>query len=726
MPRTFDDVAECVESTLARVGPHIVLALPLGVGKPNPLVNEFYRRAQRDPAVTLKIFTALSLRPPQWRGELERRFLQPLVQRLFGNDVPLDYVRDLHENCVPENVQIVEFFLDPGALLGVAHSQRHYVSTNYTHVARDVAAQGVNVIAQLVGKRSIDGRTEFSLGSNPDVTVDLLELLAPQRRQGRDVVVIGEVNRHMPFMFGPAAVPAETFDFLLEHPRYDYDLFAPPNQRLQAVDYAIGLYGARLVRDGGTLQLGIGELGDAVVYGLQLRQQQNVEFREMLRAFKVDERFGGSLDPIGGDAPFEAGLYACTEMFVDGFLDLYRTGILRRRVYPDARIQGLLNDGSVNERIDDRFLEALDSVGFGSPLDAEEFALLQGLGVFHRDCRYANGRIENSEGFTAPARLDTQAARNELLTLCTGRQLSGGVVLHGGFFLGPRGFYAALRDLPESERRQFSMGGVAFLNQLDGPDRALKIAQRRHARFINSTLMVTLLGAAVSDGLADGQVISGVGGQYNFVAMAHSLPEARSILALRSTREKNGVTTSNILWSYGHTTIPRHLRDIVVTEYGFADLRGRTDQDVIAALLNIADSRFQDGLKREAQAAGKLPRDYRIPDFHGNNTPRALEERFVLARARGLFSEFPFGTDFTSEEIVLAKALTRLKNSTAGGWPRLRAVVGAALSRGTPTNLRPYLERMSLGRPQTRQEWLWQRLLVRELRTMSQCPGTGR
>jgi hypothetical protein len=36
MPRTFDDVAECMESTLARVGPHIVLALPLGIGKPNP------------------------------------------------------------------------------------------------------------------------------------------------------------------------------------------------------------------------------------------------------------------------------------------------------------------------------------------------------------------------------------------------------------------------------------------------------------------------------------------------------------------------------------------------------------------------------------------------------------------------------------------------------------------------------------------------------------------
>ena len=59
MPRVFDDVAECVENTLSRVGSHIVLALPLGVGKPNPLANEFYRRARRDPGLSLTIFTEI-------------------------------------------------------------------------------------------------------------------------------------------------------------------------------------------------------------------------------------------------------------------------------------------------------------------------------------------------------------------------------------------------------------------------------------------------------------------------------------------------------------------------------------------------------------------------------------------------------------------------------------------------------------------------------------------
>ena len=70
---------------------------------------------------------------------------------------------------------------------------------------------------------------------------------------------------------------------------------------------------------------------------------------------------------------------------------------------------------------------------------------------------------------------------------------------------------------------------------------------------------------------------------------------------------------SNIVTSYGHTTIPRHLRDIAITEYGIADLRGRTDAECIAAMLNIADSRFQDELLAAAKRANKIDAGYRIP-----------------------------------------------------------------------------------------------------------------
>ena len=92
-------------------------------------------------------------------------------------------------------------------------------------------------------------------------------------------------------------------------------------------------------------------------------------------------------------------------------------------------------------------------------------------------------------------------------------------------------------------------------------------------------MMMTALGAAVSDGLEDGRVVSGVGGQYNFVAMAHALPKARSMLLLRASRDEHGKQVSNIRWNYGHTTIPRQLRDVVITEYGIADLRGKSPQE---------------------------------------------------------------------------------------------------------------------------------------------------
>ena len=88
-------------------------------------------------------------------------------------------------------------------------------------------------------------------------------------------------------------------------------------------------------------------------------------------------------------------------------------------------------------------------------------------------------------------------------------------------------------------------------------------------------MMATLLGGVVSDGLEDGRVVTGVGGQYNFVAQAFALEGARSILTLEATRKARGRTQSNVRWSYGHVTIPRHLRDVVVTEYGIADLRGK-------------------------------------------------------------------------------------------------------------------------------------------------------
>jgi hypothetical protein len=207
-------------------------------------------------------------------------------------------------------------------------------------------------------------------------------------------------------------------------------------------------------------------------------------------------------------------------------------------------------------------------------------------------------------------------------------------------------------------------------------------------------------------------VVSGVGGQYNFVAMAHALPGARSILCVRATRTQRGRTTSNIIWSYGNETIPRHLRDIVVTEYGVADLRGRTDEECIAALLQVADSRFQDSLLASARAAGKIRADYRIPDACRDNSPARLARALAPQRATGYFSEYPFGTDLTGEEIALVRALGWLEPRTAGAWKRLRTLT-AALAHGAPRDGHvAALARMGLVQPRGIAERLEQRLVV--------------
>jgi hypothetical protein len=210
------------------------------------------------------------------------------------------------------------------------------------------------------------------------------------------------------------------------------------------------------------------------------------------------------------------------------------------------------------------------------------------------------------------------------------------------------------------EIARIQMMPVSFTNELYGGEDQKKRA-RIDARFVNNAMMATLLGAVVSDGLENGQVVSGVGGQYNFVAQAFALPGARSILTVEATRQAGPKPQSNIRWSYGHETIPRHLRDIVITEYGVADLRGKSDSDVIAAMLQVADSRFQNELTRQAKDAGKLPSSFEIPKAWRENHPERIADALRPARQAGLLPAFPFGSDFTEVEQRLIPALQLLQ-----------------------------------------------------------------
>jgi len=711
-PANYSDVETCVEETLRKVGRRIALGTPLGLGKANHLVNEFFRRAREDPKIDLHIFTALTLTRPRWKSELERRFLEPLNERVFGGYPELEYVEPLKRGRIPENIRVTEFYFQPGSFLDSPLAQQSYMCSNYTHVVRDLLNAGINVLAQLVGKIEQDGVTRYSLSCNSDITLDLVPLVREAKAEGARIQLLAQVNPNLPFMYGEASVAPSYFDAVVDDQKYTFPLFGPPNRTVDTVEYLIALHVTALIKDGGTLQIGIGTLEDAVTYLLKLREQQNDLYREILTSAGVLARFGKLIEQVGGTDPFEEGLYASSEMLVDGFVELYRSGILKRKVYGHVGLQQLLNEGRISEEVTPSMLDVLVDAGIISAhISQQDFSFLQEFGILRPELNYDDGSIRVDDSGRIEANLADDYTSEEFARRCLGTRLKGGHFAHACFFLGPRKFYETLRQMDRAEREQICMTGISYVNELYGEE-LLKRLQRKTARFVNTGLIVTLTGAVASDGLEDGRVLSGVGGQYNFVAMAHELEDSRSILMIRSTKEDGGKLRSNIRWSYTHTTIPRHLRDIVVTEYGIADLRGHTDEEVIIALVEIADSRFQDGLIKEAKAAGKLREEYRIPDYARNNRPERLKDLLSKYRERGLFKAFPFGTDLTEDEVVLRKALLVLKQRVQLKKLRLPRLADVGKTFSIPDRAGPYLERMTLDHPQTLKQRLLQRALV--------------
>ncbi|MFZ9039240.1 MAG: acetyl-CoA hydrolase/transferase C-terminal domain-containing protein [Gammaproteobacteria bacterium] len=711
----YEDPELIIDQIIDKVGKNLVVGTPLALGKPNHLLNALYNRVKGNPELNLKIFTALTLDKPKGTSLLEKRFLEPMAERVFGDYPDLDYEQDRQAGTLPPNVDILEFYFPAGRLLHNDYAQQNYICSNYTHVARDMMDAGVNVLLQMVSEGTFEGRECYSLSSNPDVTLDLIGLMQQRYSDnGTPFAFAAQVNQNLPFMFGDALVARDTFDFVLANPDLEYKIFGPPKMAVTDRDFLIGLYISTLIRDGGELQVGIGAIGDALVYALLLRHQQNDVYQALLGDFGIVEKFGAVIDRIGGTGPFEVGLFAASEMVVDGFMELYNAGIVKRKVYDDLIIQRLINE----EKIDDAVTPAtLDLIlmrkGIHEVITETDFEYLQKFGVFRRNLSLRDGVIETPEGDRLSNDLTDLDNRELIYECCLGDKLANADVIQGAFFLGSQEFYDWLRNLNDEDRRLINMKSVQGINQLYGHETIDRL-HRKDARFVNTCLMMTLSGSAVSDGLDNNRLISGVGGQYNFVAMAQELPDGRSILNLRSTRITGKGESSSIVWNYGHVTIPRHLRDIVVTEYGIADLRGQTDQEVMHRLLDITDSRYQQELVETAKSNGKIGKDYTISAVFSQNRVADISSKLVKYKDLGLFKTFPFGTDLTEEEIFVGRALKILKKKKQNTPVMIATILKAFLKRTDPSPYRKYLQRMGLDKADSFEEKLYQKLLVYE------------
>lgn len=709
-----NDVETCVDRILDTVGRKIVFGMPLALGKPNHLANALYLRAKNDPSIDLTIITALSLEKPAPSSTLEARLLEPIVKRIWDGFVEFEYMKDLRKNRLPSNVRISEFFTKAGGYLNSPYAQQNYISTNYTHAIRDLIDNGLNVIGNMIAPHPDGNKGLVSMSCNPDLTVEGFAKMMEVRKQGQKNMIIGQLNSNLPYMYGDAVMESDVYDVILDDVKYDFPLFSVPKASVAPADHMIGLNVSTLIKDNGTLQIGIGSLGDAIASSMIMRHKNNDAYQKAINRVNIPGRYRGLIDKIGGTDTFEKGLYGATEMLVDVFVQLYKNDILKRRVYDNAGIQELLNNKTITEKIPANILDILvNQKVISERLTKADFRLLVKYGIIDGPFEYIDGSII-FEGTRVPADLRDERTR-ALLDDHLGDRLKQGVVCHGAFFIGPKDFYKALNEMPEQERKLFSMTGVDYVNQLYG-DEKLKSLQRRQGRFVNAGMMVTLLGAVVSDGLESGNIVSGVGGQYNFVSMAHALEDGRLMMMVRSTKKSKGKLSSNIVFNYGHTTIPRHLRDIVVTEYGIADLRGKSDQEVIKEMLNVADSRFQGELLDQAKKAGKIPADYEIPEVFRNNTPERIMEMIRPLKAEGYFKDFPFGTDYTHEEVTLARALRGLKDSVSTRKYRTVAGIVRHFFAKPPAAIRPMLRRMKLDVPNCMKERALRAAVVYALR----------
>jgi 4-hydroxybutyrate CoA-transferase len=167
-----------------------------------------------------------------------------------------------------------------------------------------------------------------------------------------------------------------------------------------------------------------------------------------------------------------------------------------------------------------------------------------------------------------------------------------------GFILGSKRLYRWVDDNPLIELHPTEYVNDPFV-----------IAQNDRQVAINSAIEVDLTGQVCADSIGP-KLYSGVGGQFDFIYGAARSKGGVPIIALPSaTTLKNGQVVSRIVTMLnqgaGVVTTRNHVR-YIVTEYGVADLYGRTIRERAHSLINIAHPMFREKLKSEAKALNYL------------------------------------------------------------------------------------------------------------------------
>jgi GNAT superfamily N-acetyltransferase len=184
------------------------------------------------------------------------------------------------------------------------------------------------------------------------------------------------------------------------------------------------------------------------------------------------------------------------------------------------------------------------------------------------------------------------------------------------FCLGTRKLYDFVHDNP-----YFEFLPTEFVND------PWVIAKNDRMISVNSALQVDLTGQVCADSLGS-RFYSGIGGQVDFIRGAARSPGGRSIIALPSTAKDGTLSRIVPVLSEGSGVVTtRGDVHTVVTEFGVAELKGRTVRERALALVGVAHPKFRAELLDAAKGRRFVPPDQAPWPERGMPYPAELEGR---------------------------------------------------------------------------------------------------
>jgi hypothetical protein len=255
-----DTVHEAVAHAVRLLGKRVFAMSPIGVGSGNEYLNALAGLARRG-EIDLSVLAALTFEtPPRPSGESTDP-LTAIHRRLNEGYIGFSYL----EECVaaaregrpaPDYCTYYSYYYLPGLGRRVAGIQNDYLGVNFRDVNEAALTRGLNMIVMKASRRG----AVFNCGTNVDV---MLRGIYDVKKNGGMVMLLE--NEEMPYSLGNAEIPESLVDCVV---RSNEPLFIMPHQPLTVLEHAIGSNVSDIVDDGATLQIGIGQMADAVAYWL--------------------------------------------------------------------------------------------------------------------------------------------------------------------------------------------------------------------------------------------------------------------------------------------------------------------------------------------------------------------------------------------------------------------------------------------------------------------------